>query len=102
LNKMNSMKSYLNRKADCLYRLTASSWNVLDCQKLDLCWPQWVHFGSQEHNRTSWNLIESHGILWNIMESHGISWNLMEPCGTLQNLMKSHGRFWNMAESSGC
>jgi hypothetical protein len=23
------------------------------CKRLDLCWPQWVHFGSQEHHRTS-------------------------------------------------
>jgi hypothetical protein len=42
------------------------------CKRLDLYWPQWVHFGSQEH--------------------HGIS----------QNPMESHGRFWNMTESSGC
>jgi hypothetical protein len=23
------------------------------CKRLDLCWPQWVHFGSQKHHRTS-------------------------------------------------
>jgi hypothetical protein len=31
------------------------------CKRLDLCWPQWVHFGSQEHHRTSWNSMKSHG-----------------------------------------
>jgi hypothetical protein len=31
------------------------------CKRLDLCWPQWVHFGSQEHHRTSWTSMESHG-----------------------------------------
>jgi hypothetical protein len=34
----------------------------LECKRLDLCWPQCVHFGSQEHHRTSWNSMESHGI----------------------------------------
>jgi cellobiose phosphorylase len=29
------------------------------CKKLDLCWPQWIYFGSQEHHRISWNLMES-------------------------------------------
>jgi hypothetical protein len=70
-------------------------WNQKDkvlCKRLDLCWPQWVHFGSQEHHRTSWNPMESHGTSWNPMEPHGTSWNPTEP----------HGRFWNMAESSGC
>jgi hypothetical protein len=52
------------------------------CKRLDLCWPQWVHFGSQE--------------------SHGTSWNPTEPHGISQNLMEFHERFWNMAESSGC
>jgi hypothetical protein len=83
-----------------------------ECKRLDLCWPQWVHFGSQEHHRTSWNSMESHGTSWNLMEPHGIpqnlmeshrtSWNLTEPHGISQNLVESHGRFWNMAESSGC
>jgi transposase len=62
------------------------------CKRLDLCWPQWVHFGSQEHHRTPWNSMESHGTSWNPTEPHEIP----------QNLMESHGRFWNMAESSGC
>jgi flagellar biosynthesis GTPase FlhF len=31
------------------------------CKRLDLCWPQWVHFGSQEYYRTLWNSMESHG-----------------------------------------
>jgi hypothetical protein len=86
----------------------------LDCQckRLDLCWPQWVHFGSQKYHRTSWNSMESHGTSWNptephgisqnLMESHRTSWNLTEPHEIPQNLMESHGRFWNMAESSGC
>jgi hypothetical protein len=82
------------------------------CKRLDLCWPQWVHFGSQEYyrtlwnsmesHRTSWNLIEPHGIPQNLMEFHRISWNPTEPHGISQNLMESHRRFWNMAESSGC
>jgi hypothetical protein len=41
------------------------------CKRLDLCWPQWVHFSSQEHYRTSWNLMESHGRFWNMAESSG-------------------------------
>jgi hypothetical protein len=41
----------------------------LECKRLDLCWPQWIHFGSQEHYRISWNIIESHGRFWNIAES---------------------------------
>jgi hypothetical protein len=45
----------------------------LDCKRLDLCWPQWVHFGSQEHHRTSWNPTEPHGIPQNLMESHRTS-----------------------------
>jgi hypothetical protein len=57
------------------------------CKRLDLCWPQWVHFGSQEHHRTSWNLIESHGTSWNLMEFHRTSWNLMEGSGTWRNLL---------------
>jgi hypothetical protein len=72
------------------------------CKRLDLCWPQWVHFGSQEHHGTSWNPMEPHGISRNLMESHRTSWNPTEPHGISQNLMEFHGRFWNMAESSGC
>jgi hypothetical protein len=30
LNKVNSMRSYLSGRADCLYRQTAGSWDVLD------------------------------------------------------------------------
>jgi hypothetical protein len=95
---------------------------VTCCKRLDLCWPQWVHFGSQEHHRTSWDLTEAHGIprnlmeshrsSWNpteahgisqkLLESHGTSWNPTEPHGIPWNLMESHGRLWNMAESSGC
>jgi hypothetical protein len=26
--------------------------NEVLCKRLDLCWPQWVHFGSQEHHET--------------------------------------------------
>jgi hypothetical protein len=92
LNKVDSMKSYL-------------------CKRLDLCWPQWVHFGSREHHRTSWNLMESHRTSWNPMEPHGISrnlmesrgtsWNPTEPHGTLRNLMESHGILQNLAEPHG-
>jgi hypothetical protein len=61
---------------------------VFACKRLDLCWPQWVHFGSQEHHRTSWNPMEPHEILQNlIMESHGISQNLMKGSETWQNLL---------------
>jgi hypothetical protein len=48
------------------------------CKRLDLCWPQWVHFGSQEHHRTSWNPMESYGMSQNLMESHKTLRNLME------------------------
>jgi hypothetical protein len=58
-----------------------------ECKRLDLCWPQWVHFGSQEHHRTSWNSMESHGTSWNPTEPHGIPRNLMEGSGTWQNLL---------------
>jgi hypothetical protein len=55
----------------------------LDCQckRLDLCWPQWVHFGSQKHYRTSWNSMEFHGTSWNPTEPHGISWKVLEHGG---------------------
>jgi hypothetical protein len=33
LNKVNLKKSYLSERADCLYRQTASIWNVLDTLK---------------------------------------------------------------------
>jgi hypothetical protein len=47
------------------------------CKRLDLCWPQWVHFGSQEHHSTSWNSMESHGTSWNPMEGSGTWRNLL-------------------------
>jgi hypothetical protein len=47
------------------------------CKRLDLCWPQWVHFGLQEHHRTSWNLMEPHGIPQNLMEGSGTWRNLL-------------------------
>jgi hypothetical protein len=67
---------------------------LLLCKRLDLCWPQWVHFGSQEHHRTSWNPTEPHGIPWNLMESYGTSWNSTEPYGIPWKILE-HGRiFW--------
>jgi hypothetical protein len=64
------------------------------CKRLDFCWPQWVHFGSQEHHRTSWNPMESHGTSWNPTEPHEISWNLMESHRTSWKVLE-HGRiFW--------
>jgi hypothetical protein len=51
---------------------TTLGWR-LNCKRLDLCWPQWVQFGSQEHHRTSWNSMESHGTSWNSTEPHGMS-----------------------------
>jgi hypothetical protein len=48
-----------------------------ECKRLDLCWPQWVHFGSQEHHRISWNPKESHGTSWNPMEGSGTWRNLL-------------------------
>jgi hypothetical protein len=87
--------------ADDGKRPNASS--LMTCKRLDLCWPQWVHFGSEEHHRTSWNSMESHGSSWNPTKAHGIpqklmksyrsSWNSTEPHGIPQNLMESHGRF---------
>jgi hypothetical protein len=84
---------------------------VTCCKRLDLCWPQWVHFGSQEHHRTSWNSMESHGTSWDPMEPHGIPWNLMgshgtswnptEPHGIPRKLMESHGTSWNLTEAHG-
>jgi hypothetical protein len=64
---------------------------VSKCKRLDLCWPQWVHFGSQKHQRTSWNPMDSHGTSWNPTELHGIS----------QNLMEFHRTSWNPMEGSG-
>jgi hypothetical protein len=58
---------------------------VWECKRLDLCWPQWVHFGSQEHHETPWNPMEYHGTSQSPAEPHGI-----------------RERFWNTAESSGC
>jgi hypothetical protein len=49
---------------------------VTECKRLDLCWPQWVHFGLQEHHRTSWNPTEPHGISWKVLEHGGIFWLL--------------------------
>jgi hypothetical protein len=68
----------------------------VNCKRLDLCWPQWVHFGSQEHHRTSWNPTEPHGIPWNLMESHGTSWNPAEPHGIPRNLMEGSGTWQNL------
>jgi hypothetical protein len=73
----------------------------LACKRLDLCWPQWVHFGSQEHHRTSWNPTEPHGISWNLMEPHGIPWNLMESRRTSWNPAEPHGIPRNLMEGSG-
>jgi hypothetical protein len=47
------------------------------CKRLDFCWPQWVHCGSQEHHKTSWNLMEPHGIPQNLMEGSGTWRNLL-------------------------
>jgi hypothetical protein len=102
----------LGYDASSIYRVWLSNTNcVIRCKRLDLCWPQWVHFGSQEHHRTSWNSMESHGTSWNptephgiprnLMESHGTSWNPTEPHGISQNLMEFHGTSWNSMEGSG-
>jgi hypothetical protein len=71
------------------------------CKRLDLCWPQWVHFGSQKHHRTSWNSMEPHRILRNLMESHGSSWNLTEAHGIPRKLMESYRSSWNPTEPHG-
>jgi hypothetical protein len=71
------------------------------CKRLDLCWPQWVHFGSQEHHRTSWNSMESHGSSWNPTEAHGIPRKLMESHGTSWNPMEPHGIPWKVLEHGG-
>jgi hypothetical protein len=54
--------------------------SVCRCKRLDLCWPQWIHFGSQERHRTSWNSTEPH-------EIPQTSWNSMEGSGTWQDLL---------------
>jgi hypothetical protein len=66
------------------------------CKRLDFCWSQWIHFGSQEHHRTSWNSMESHGTSWNLMEPHGIPRNLMESHGSSWNLTEPHGTWQNL------
>jgi hypothetical protein len=68
------------------------------CKRLNLCWPQWVYFGSQKHHRTSWNLTEPCGMPWNLMEPHRTLWNPAEPHGILQNLMESYRTSWNPTE----
>jgi hypothetical protein len=69
---------------------------VFACKRLDLCWPQWVHFGSQEHHRILWNPMESHGTPWNPMKPHGIPQNLMESHGITQNLMEGSETWRNL------
>jgi hypothetical protein len=65
-----SMESYIDKLGTnfkrvnalcCYHPLGVKALKLQLCKRLDLCWPQWVHFGSQEHHRTSWNPIKSHG-----------------------------------------
>jgi hypothetical protein len=68
------------------------------CKRLDLCCPQWIHFGSLEHHRTSWNVLEHHGTSWNIMECPGTLWNVLECPGMLWNVLECPGMLWNVME----
>jgi hypothetical protein len=65
--------------------------HICKCKRLDLCCPQWIHFGSLEHHRTSWNVLEHHGMSWNIMECPGTSWNVLEHHGMSWNIMECYG-----------
>jgi hypothetical protein len=75
------MKSYLSRRAGCLYRQAASSWNVLDT--LDD-----VIIGNHlSATRRFRHVPEPHGTSWNPAEPHGIPRNLMEGSRTWRNLL---------------
>jgi hypothetical protein len=68
------------------------------CKRLDLCCPQWIHFGSSENHGMSWNIMECPGTSWNVLEHHGMSWNVMECPGTSWNVLEHYGMLWNWLE----
>jgi hypothetical protein len=103
--RISSFSKYMySLQRGCVQSQYLTSWyatTVTRCKRLDLCWPQWIHFGSQEHYRTSWNSMESHRTSWNPTEAHGIPQKLMESHRTSRNPMEPHGIPWKVLEHGG-
>jgi hypothetical protein len=99
------MRSYLSGRADCLYRQTVGSWNVLDtlsdviiCNQLsatrrfchvpepsigfhEVPWDSMrfceIPWGSVGFHEILWNSMRFHEVLWDSMRFHGIPWSFM-------------------------
>jgi hypothetical protein len=79
------MRSYLSKRAGCLYRQTAGSWNVLDtlsnviiCNHLSASGRfRHVPEPSMGFHEVPWDSMRFHEVPWDSMRFHGIPWGSM-------------------------